>query len=396
MLITPLTPRSVHAPVVEGRRFLRPILKRQKRTDYQVYRRALMAAVPPHVFHFIDLWVDLEDIDNLQVMDTSSLFNFVNVQAKPRSGGDPLQLKSEETGIGNIVNLKRLNDIRYINKYLESANENLREGGYLIGCVETSVERWHRLMAKYPAPFNLLYYCLDFMVKRVWPKLPFLKKFYFFLTNGRNRVISEMEVYGRLRSCGFRHLDVIEAEGKLYFVAEKIGKPAYNMEATYGPFIKLRRVGKNGKIIKVRKLRTMYPYAEYLQEHIFNRVGLQSGGKLKNDPRVSTLGRFLRKFWLDEMPMIVNLLKGEMKFFGVRPLSAHYLSLYPQEFQEFRSRFKPGLIPPFYVDLPDTLEEIVASERKYLETYERLGFLADFLYTFKAIFNIFVRGARSK
>ena len=140
----------------------------------------------------------------------------------------------------------------------------------------------------------------------------------------------------------------------------------------------------------------MYPYSEYLQEHVYKRQGLQKGGKLMNDPRVSTTGRIFRKYWIDELPMFYNLVRGELKIFGVRPLSPHYLSLYPEEFQKYRTKFKPGLIPPFYADLPNTLEEIVASEERYLKAYEQLGLLADIQYTYKAFYNIFIKKARSK
>ena len=368
----------------------------QGESFHNSHQRTLKSRLPHRVYKFIDLWVDLDDVDNMMVLDSSSPIEAESVRSRHQTIVSNATYYDQDRGLGTVINLKRLNDIRYMNKFLESANEALRPGGYFIGSVETSLERWHRLMNKYVWPINWLIYTLDFMVKRVWPKLPYFKNLYFALTNGRNRVISEMETYGRLHSCGFRPVDFIESEGKLYFIAEKVDKPDFNMDPTYGPFIRLRRVGKNGKVIKVRKLRTMYPYSEYLQAHVYKRQGLQKGGKLMNDPRVSTAGRFCRKYWIDELPMFFNLVRGELKIFGVRPLSPHYLSLYPKDFQEYRNKFKPGLIPPFYADLPETLEEIVASEERYLKAYERLGLLADIQYTYKAFYNIFVKKARSK
>jgi len=50
--------------------------------------------------------------------------------------------------------------------------------------------------------------------------------------------------------------------------------------------------------------------------------------------------------------MFYNLLKGEMKLVGVRPLTEHYFSLYRKKLQELRAKTKPGLIPPFYLDMP--------------------------------------------
>ena len=80
----------------------------------------------------------------------------------------------------------------------------------------------------------------------------------------------------------------------------------------------------------------MHPFSEYLQEYVYKKNNLQEGGKIKDDFRVSPEGRILRKFWIDEIPMIVNLLKGNMKIVGVRPLSAHFYSLYDEDLQEKR------------------------------------------------------------
>ena len=64
------------------------------------------------------------------------------------------------------------------------------------------------------------------------------------------------------------------------------------------------------------------------------------GGKFKDDFRVTTEGRFFRKFWLDELPMIINIFKGDMKIVGVRPLSSHYFNLYSEE---LKARMLPGI-----------------------------------------------------
>lgn len=360
---------------------------RQTPSQGDLYREALAKQVPEAIVDFISEFTDLDEIGDHAILETSSTVNLINLN--PWNG-------YYDNGMGCIINLKSLNNIRYINKYLESVNAKLRTGGLLFGCLETSEQRKQRLMAKYTWPFNLIYYCFDFMFKRVWPKMPMLKKYYFMLTNGRNRVISEMEAYGRLYSCGFALEDATFVGGKLFFAARKKGEPAYNTEATYGPLITLVRVGKGGKVFKVYKLRTMHPYAEYIQDFVYQRNGLQSGGKLCNDPRISTLGRFLRKFWIDELPMLYNLFKGDLKIFGVRPISQHYLSLYPKDFQDFRKKFKPGLIPPVYVEIPDTINDVVAIERRYLEAYERNPVMTDLRYLARFVYNIVLKSVRSK
>jgi len=95
--------------------------------------------------------------------------------------------------------------------------------------------------------------------------------------------------------------------------------------------------------------------------------------------------------------MLINLLKGDMKIVGVRPLSAHFFSLYSKELQDKRTQFKPGLLPPFYADMPKTLEEIQNSEMCYLNACEQKGvFRTDWVYFWRIIYNIIFKRARSK
>jgi lipopolysaccharide/colanic/teichoic acid biosynthesis glycosyltransferase len=104
----------------------------------------------------------------------------------------------------------------------------------------------------------------------------------------------------------------------------------------------------------------------------------------------------MRKYWIDELPMLLNLLKGNMKLVGVRPISQHYFSLYCTKLQEQRTRHKPGLLPPFYADLPKTLDEIQASEMRYLTMCEQKGTLiTDFIYFWKICWTIIFKRARS-
>ena len=115
-----------------------------------------------------------------------------------------------------------------------------------------------------------------------------------------------------------------------------------------------------------------------------------------NDFRVTTWGSFCRKIWLDEFPMFINVFKGELKLVGVRPLSKHYFGLYDPGVQDRRTKYKPGLIPPFYYDMPKDLESIQASEIKYLDSYDKNPFLTDFRYLFVSVWNILFRHVRSK
>ncbi len=162
----------------------------------------------------------------------------------------------------------------------------------------------------------------------------------------------------------------------------------------YSFLIKLPRTGLNGKKIYVYKVRTMQPYSEYLQDYVIKVNGLNDDGTIKNDFRITKIGKFLRKYWLDELPMLINFFKGDLKLIGVRPLGDAMLKLYPKEFRTYRSKFKPGLIPPYYIDQPKSFEALIESEKRYLQEYEKNGFKTDFIYFIKFI-KAFLRGARS-
>ena len=346
----------------------------------RIIKESVVKEIGEAPFNFINEILDLCSPEVL-VISTSTISNIERIEKGSRKA---------------IVNLRKVNDIKRINKFFEEINVKLPDGGIVVGNVETYVARYHRIMRKLPPVINkFYYYFIDFPFKRVMPKLLGFKKVYFFLTGGKNRVLSKAETLGRLYSCGFEVLDEKCIDNRLYFVARKIRPPYFDHHPTYGPLIKLKRKGKGGKIIGVYKFRTMHPYSEYLQAYVHKKNDLQEGGKFKDDFRVHTIGKYMRKLWLDELPMFINVFKGEMKIVGVRPLSRHYFSLYTKEMQKMRSKYKPGLVPPFYVDLPSTLEEIMESERKYLEAYEKAPFRTDVRYFFMAFYNIIVKRARS-
>lgn len=348
-------------------------------TRIKTVQKAILSDFSRDVYCFLEQHTALFS-DKTLLIATTTNFNILN--------------QPDET-FKTIINLKRVNDIRRINKFFEAVNQKIPKGGIFVCMAETQEQRKKRLLNKFPPILNYLYYFFDFIFKRVFPKFSFTKGIYFLLTRGENRVISRAELLGRLYSCGFDVIDEQEIDRMYYVVAQKIRKPYFDMEPTYGPLIKLRRIGKGGKFIKVYKFRTMHPYSEYLQEYVYRKHNLQEGGKFKDDFRVSTLGRFMRKLWIDELPMLINLLRGELKIVGVRPLSQHYFSLYSKKLQERRIKYKPGLIPPFYVDNPKSLEQIMASEIKYLDAYDKNPLLTDLRYFIVALYNIVFKRYRS-
>jgi len=352
-------------------------------SDNHIDRKMMMEVISEEcgdkAADYIDSHVNLTDSATLV---TSTITRF-NILRQPNQTFD------------TIVNVRRVNDIRYINQFFEAVNHKLPNNGIFIGCAETAEMRRLRIMGKFPPVINRIYYVFDYILKRIFPKFYITRGIYFFLTRGLNRVLTHAEILGRLYSCGFEIVEEKRVNGNYFFVVKRIKDPAFDPHASYGPFIKLRRVGKGGKIIKVYKLRTMFPYAEYLQDYVHKQNHLDNGGKFKNDFRVARSRVFLRKLWLDELPMLLNLIRGDLKIVGVRPLSAHYYSLYTKELQEKRIKVKPGLVPPYYADMPETLEEIMESELRYLDAFDKRPLRTQLSYFWKAFFNIFFKRARS-
>jgi exopolysaccharide biosynthesis polyprenyl glycosylphosphotransferase len=104
------------------------------------------------------------------------------------------------------------------------------------------------------------------------------------------------------------------------------------------------RVGLNKRLISVYKLRTMVPDAEKQQaelEHLNEVKGPVF--KIKNDPRITTIGRFLRKTSIDELPQLFSVLKGDMSLVGPRPLPLRDFKGFDSDWQRRRFSIRPGI-----------------------------------------------------
>ena len=247
-----------------------------------------------------------------------------------------------------------------------------------------------KLLNKYPKPLNWIVYTLYFWQKRVVPRLALSSRLYYDLTKGRKRMLSKTEVFGRLYYCGFEVDEVVPMGHIEYVFAHRKMQP-YPQEQIkiYGPLIKLPRICKNGEIRFFYKFRTMHPYAEYIQDVVFDQQGgMNIADKADGDWRISSWGRVMRRYWLDELPMLINWFKGDVKLVGVRPLSQAMFNKYPKALQEKRIKARPGLIPPFYIDHPNTFEELFASEDKYLDAYLKHPIRTDFAYFFRTVHSI--------
>ena len=294
-----------------------------------------------------------------------------------------------------LVNLKKVNDVRWVNKFFEEVNGHLIDGALFIGVVEVSEQRKSRIYKKFPKGIASFLYTLDFVLRRVLPKLSFSKGLYFLVTDGRRRVMSKAEVLGRLVACGFDIVDIKNLNGSLYFVAKKVKEPAYDLNPSYGPLFKMRRIGKNGKIIQVYKFRTMHPYSEYLQDYIIRTNGYRDIGKPADDFRITTWGKFLRKYWLDELPQLINVARGEMKIVGIRPISNRFLNEFPEDIKALRLKQKPGCVPAYVSLLKQSVDGFIEAETIYLKEKVQHPYTTDLKYFYKALYNILSNKIRS-
>jgi len=302
----------------------------------------------------------------------------------------------EITEINNLVNLQKINDIRWVNKFFAAVNAKLPDGGIFISCVEIYTQRKRRIENRFPKFIAKPYLALSFILNRVLPRINPTKSFHSYLTKGNNRVISKAEALGRLVASGFEILGYEYINNLLYFAVKKVKEPSCDLNPTFGFLIKMKRLGQGGKIINVYKVRTMHPYSEYLQEYIYKCNSVDKGGKFKDDFRIAEWGKIFRKLYIDELPMLINFIKGDLKLVGVRPLSSQYFNLYPANCRERRLKYKPGLIPPYYADLPKTIDEITVSEEKYLDLYDKHPVRTDLKYFFLVFYNILFKKVRSR
>ena len=295
-----------------------------------------------------------------------------------------------------LVNLHNINNFRRINHYFINSYKKLSTGGFLVGSFIPLENFDSHLRGQMPHFLYAIMLPFYFIFYRVFPKLAITKQIYFILTDGKNRTLSKAEIFGRLSFCGFKMVQYETIGNQIYFICKKSKTISEEQSPSYGPIVKLKRIGHHGRIINIYKFRTMYPFSEFIQKDVFEDNNLDASGKFLNDFRITSWGRILRKYFIDEIPQLYNWLRSDINLVGVRAISKHYYSLYPKDLQELRINFKPGLIPPYYADMPTTFDEIVESEVRYLQKKKEKPIFTNMIYFVKALINIIFSGARSK
>lgn len=160
------------------------------------------------------------------------------------------------------------------------------------------------------------------------------------------------------------------------------------LEDWHAPIIyKQIRIGKDGRPFEMYKLRSMIRNAEEKQQELLHRNEIQGAMfKMKNDPRVTSVGRFIRKTSMDELPQLVNVLKGEMSLVGPRPplpREVHEYTSYDMQ----RLTVIPGCTGLWQVSGRNRLgfKEMVELDLRYIEKRSILLDIFILLRTFRVL-----------
>lgn len=134
-----------------------------------------------------------------------------------------------------------------------------------------------------------------------------------------------------------------------------------------------KRVGQNGRTFKLYKFRSMYTDAEERKKDLLAQNEIQGGVmfKMKNDPRVTKVGKFIRKTSIDELPQLFNVLKGSMSLVGTRPPTLDEVAKYKKG-QWRRISIKPGITGMWQVSGRsniDDFDKIVELDLKYIDNW---------------------------
>ena len=167
-----------------------------------------------------------------------------------------------------------------------------------------------------------------------------------------------------------------------------------------GPiFFFQKRIGRNNNTFNCIKFRTMHPNADYvLKNHLMKnnllRKEFEKTQKLKNDPRITKLGKFLRKTSLDELPQFINVIKMEMSIVGPRPIVAEEKLRYGENFKKVSS-ISPGITGLWQVSGRNNLsyKERIKLDLKYVKNYNLFMDLSILIRTCGVILFPIDRGA---
>lgn len=198
---------------------------------------------------------------------------------------------------------------------------------------------------------------------------------------------------GPYRNGGKRVLDFVLVLAAMPVVLPVIAILAILIAATGGqPFFRQARIGQGGRIYRIWKLRTMVPEAEtrlaaHLAADPAAAVEWARTQKLRRDPRVTPLGRILRRTSLDELPQLLNVLWGDMSLIGPRPMMVDQAPLYSGRAYY---ALRPGISGPWQVSERNATS--FADRARFDDRYDRDLSLVTDLRLILATFRAVVRG----
>lgn len=148
--------------------------------------------------------------------------------------------------------------------------------------------------------------------------------------------------------------------------------PLIKLESPGPIFFSQNRVGRNGRIFKIYKFRSMYADAEERKKELMEQNEMEGlMFKIKDDPRITKVGKFIRKTSIDELPQFWNVLKGDMSLVGTRPPTVDEFEQY-DEYHKKRLSMTPGLTGVWQVsgrsDIKD-FEEVVKMDVEYIDNW---------------------------
>jgi exopolysaccharide biosynthesis polyprenyl glycosylphosphotransferase len=201
---------------------------------------------------------------------------------------------------------------------------------------------------------------------------------------------------GNVNATGLLYKRILDLVGGLvgtmiYFIIYPFVGAAIKLDSPGPVLFKQKRMGRHGRIFNLYKFRSMYQDAEQRKQELMGK-NIMNGAlfKLEDDPRITRVGRFLRKTSLDEVPQFLNVLKGEMSLVGTRPPTLDEVEKYQPEHLK-RISAKPGITGLWQISGRNQItdfEEVVALDCKYLDNWR---FFNDLKIIVKTIFVVLKR-----
>ena len=175
----------------------------------------------------------------------------------------------------------------------------------------------------------------------------------------------------------------------IMFVAMIFVVPAIKLESKGPVFFKQKRVGKNGRYFYIYKFRSMYIDAEERKKELMAQNEMNGlMFKMKDDPRITKVGKFIRKTSIDELPQFINVLKGDMSLVGTRPPTVGEFKQYKGHHKR-RLSMKPGITGMWQAYGRNSVmdfDEVVKMDLEYIDNW---SVMLDIKILFKTVATVF-------